>query len=48
MFSVANVLSFSLSPKRAWRKMAANAGFALSDEGSFNGTWFVLLKKPEA
>lgn len=48
MFSVANVLSFSLSPKRAWRKMAANAGFALSDEGSFHGTWFVLLKKPEA
>jgi SAM-dependent methyltransferase len=48
MFSVANVLSFSLSTKQAWRKMAANAGFALSDEGSFNGTWFVLLKKPEA
>lgn len=48
MFSVANVLAFSLLPKQAWRKMAASAGFALSDEGSFNGSWFVLLKKPEA
>jgi SAM-dependent methyltransferase len=48
MFSVANVLSFSLSPKSAWRRMAANAGFALSDEGSFNGVWFALLKKSEA
>jgi hypothetical protein len=48
MFSVANVLSFSLSTKQTWRKMAASAGFTLNDEGSFNGTWFVLLKKPEA
>ncbi len=48
MFSVANVLAFSLSPRQAWRRMSANAGFALSDEGSFNGSWFVLLKKPEA
>lgn len=48
MFSVANVLSFSLSPKSAWRRMATNAGFALSDEGSFNGIWFALLKKSEA
>ena len=48
MFSVANVLSFFLSPKQAWRRMAATVGFALSDEGSFNGSWFVLLKRPEA
>jgi len=48
MFSVANVLAFSLTPKRAWRRMAANVGFVQSDEGSFNGIWFVLLQKLEA
>jgi SAM-dependent methyltransferase len=48
MFSVANVLSFFLSPKKAWRRMATNAGFAMNDEGSFNSAWFLLLKKPEA
>ncbi len=47
MFAVANVLAFTLSPKRAWRRMAANAGFTLSDEGNFNGVWFALLKKDE-
>lgn len=48
MFAVANVIAFSLEPKRAWRRMAASAGFALSDEGMFNGSWFALLQKPEA
>jgi len=48
MFAVANLLAFSLSSKRAWRRMATRAGFALSDEGSFNGVWFALLQKPEA
>lgn len=48
MFPVANVLAFSLSPKQAWRHMAANFGFSLNDEGNFNASWFVLLKKPEA
>jgi len=47
MFAVANVLAFFLSPKQAWRQMAATAGFALSDEGMFNGYWFAVLKKPE-
>jgi SAM-dependent methyltransferase len=48
MFAVANVLAFSLAPKRAWRRMAAGAGLELCDEGMFNGSWFFLLKKPEA
>jgi SAM-dependent methyltransferase len=48
MFSVANVLSFTLSPKSAWRRMAANAGLDVSDEGIFNGNWFALLRKREA
>jgi len=46
MFSLANVLSLLLSPKRDWRRMAASAGFVLDDEGMFNGYWFALLRKP--
>jgi len=48
MFAVANVLAFSLSPKRAWRRMTVSAGLELCDEGVFNGSSFFLLKKPEA
>jgi SAM-dependent methyltransferase len=48
MFAVANLLSFTLSSKQAWRRMAANVGFEMSDEGNFNGVWFALLKKQEA
>jgi SAM-dependent methyltransferase len=48
MFTVANVLSFTLSSKQAWRRMAANVGLEISDEGNFNGVWFALLKKQEA
>lgn len=48
MFSIANVLSFSLAPKRTWRKMVATSGFVMSDEGMFNGNWFAVLRKPEA
>jgi SAM-dependent methyltransferase len=47
MFSVANILAFSLSSTRTWRQRAASAGFRISDEGTFNGNWFVVLKKPE-
>jgi len=48
MFAVANVLSFALAPKRAWRRMAAGAGLESCDEGMFNSSWFLLLKKPQA
>ena len=48
MFSIANVLSFSLRPKRSWRKIMTRTGFAIVDEGIINGSWFALLKKPEA
>ena len=48
MFAIANVLSFGLASKRAWRGMATEAGFAIADEGRFNGTWFAVLRKPEA
>jgi SAM-dependent methyltransferase len=46
MFAIANLLSFLLRPKRAWRLMATRAGFTLRDEGVFNGYWFTLLEKP--
>jgi SAM-dependent methyltransferase len=47
MFAVANVLSFFLTSKAAWRRMAGRSGFILRDEGVFNGTWFVLVEKPD-
>lgn len=46
MFAVANVLSFMLTGKSAWREMARRAGFELQQEGSFNGHWFMVLAKP--
>jgi SAM-dependent methyltransferase len=48
MFAIANLLALALRPKRAWRRMAAQAGFALRDEGVFNGYWFALLEKSAA
>jgi hypothetical protein len=48
MFSVASVLSFFLSSKQEWRRMSASVGFALKDEGSFNGVWFALLERTAA
>lgn len=45
MFSVANILSLLLTSKASWRQMALRVGFAIQDEGSFNGVWFLLLKK---
>ena len=45
MFVVANVLSFLLASKRSWRRMATDAGFEIADEGTLNGSWFVVLRK---
>jgi ubiquinone/menaquinone biosynthesis C-methylase UbiE len=45
MFAVANVFSFRLTRKREWREIAQRVGFAIRDEGSFNGAWYVLLEK---
>ena len=38
------------SSRRApeWRRMAAQAGFAVADEGVCNHAWFALLRKPGA
>jgi SAM-dependent methyltransferase len=46
MFAVANVLAFSLTRPSSWRAMAQRAGFALHQEGSFNGHWFAVLERP--
>ena len=48
MFAVANVISFFLTPKSAWRAMARRAGFEVVDEGAFNYAWFVVFRKPTA
>jgi len=48
MFAVGNVLSLFLTSKKAWRTMAARAGFAVIDEGAFNNAWFLLLERPAA
>jgi ubiquinone/menaquinone biosynthesis C-methylase UbiE len=48
MFSIANVLSFSLTPRKTWRKMLTSSGFVIADEGMFSGNWFAVLRKPEA
>ena len=45
-FSLANVLCFLLTSKAGWRKLAAEVGFAIRDEGTFNGMWFALLERP--
>jgi hypothetical protein len=46
MFAIANVLSFFMTSKGQWRKMARRAGFEIRDEGALNGCWFLLLEKP--
>ena len=46
MFAVANVLSFFLTSKEGWRRMARAAGFEVIDQGICNYAWFVLLEKP--
>jgi SAM-dependent methyltransferase len=45
-FSLANVFCFLLTTKAGWRKLAAEVGFSVRDEGTFNGMWFVLLERP--
>lgn len=48
MFAVANALSFFLTSKEGWRTMARRAGFEIVEEGVFNYSWFIVLKKPAA
>jgi SAM-dependent methyltransferase len=46
MFAVANVLSFFLTSKEGWRRIAREVGFQIVDQGSCNYAWFALLQKP--
>lgn len=47
MFAVANVLSFMLAGKASWRTLTRRTGFELLEEGSVNGYWYLLLKRPD-
>jgi SAM-dependent methyltransferase len=46
IFAVANVLSFFLTSKDGWRRMARRVGFEVIDQGVCNYAWFALLQKP--
>jgi SAM-dependent methyltransferase len=46
MFAISNLASLFLADTQAWRRMAAEAGFRLVDEGQHNGNWFLLLERP--
>jgi ubiquinone/menaquinone biosynthesis C-methylase UbiE len=45
-FALANVFCFLLTTKAGWRKLAAEVGFSIRDEGTFNGMWFAVLERP--
>jgi len=45
-FALGNVFSFLLTTKAGWRRLAAEVGLALRDEGTFNGMWFAVLERP--
>ena len=46
MFSLGNVFSFLLTSPAGWGELAAAAGFAIRDQGRFNGLWFAVLERP--
>ncbi len=46
MFAVGSVFSLFLTSKAAWRGMAKSAGFAIVEEDTMNGAWFLLIEKP--
>lgn len=46
MFAVGNLLSFFLTSRDGWRRLARRTGFNVIDQGAFNFAWFVLLEKP--
>jgi SAM-dependent methyltransferase len=45
-FSLANVFCLLLTSRAGWRRLAAEVGFTLRDEGTFNGMWFAVLERP--
>ncbi len=44
-FSLANVFCHLLTTKAGWRRLAADVGFKIRDEGTFNGMWFAVLER---
>lgn len=48
LFGLAALFSFFATTKEEWRAMTKQTGFRIVDEGMFNGTWYLLLEKPES
>jgi SAM-dependent methyltransferase len=45
-FSVFNVLCFTLTSRKGWRKLFKQSNFALKDEGIINSAVYFLIEKP--
>ena len=45
-FSIANVLSLAIAPRKAWRQLFVQSGLNLVDEGTINFGAYFLLEKP--
>ena len=45
-FSLANVFCLLLASPADWRRLAAEVGFVVHDQGMFSGLWFVVLERP--
>jgi hypothetical protein len=45
-FTLANAFCLLLTTKTGWRRLAAEVGFSIRDEGTFNGMWFAVLERP--
>ena len=45
-FSIANVLSLAIAPRKAWRQLFVQSGLKLVDEGTINFGAYFLLEKP--
>jgi SAM-dependent methyltransferase len=45
-FALANVFCLGLTSTAGWRTLAADVGFSIADEGTFNGMWFAVLERP--
>jgi len=46
-FALANVWCLFLTSGAGWRSLAAGVGFAIKDQGAFNGMWFAVLERPQ-
>ncbi len=45
-FTFVNVLSFFLTTRSGWKRLAVRAGFNVADEGMWNGLLYLVLQRP--